>query len=518
MSTAIAAQGRVLDLTRDLKELTRLAGEPRRVDDLLERALDTLRDVIPYDLAAVLELEGEELAVRCARGPLCDDRVRRHRVQLASFPDLRRALETRRARTLDEHDHGHGADPYHGLLDLPHGHSCMVVPLFAGERTLGALTFDRTRCERYDAPLVDLATIYGQIIALALTAAEYAASLERNSRQLAEQNRLLEGEVTGERDAGELLALSQNPAMKRLAELARQVAATDAPVLITGETGVGKEVLARAIHGWSRRRARPFVKLNCAALPENLIESELFGHRKGAFSGATETRPGRFAVANGGTLLLDEIGDLPLGAQAKLLRVLQEGEFEPVGSDRTVKVDVRILAATHLDLERALADGRFRQDLYYRLDVFPLCVPPLRERKEDLLSIAAEILRGIARRTGRGPWRLSAKNLERLRAYPWPGNVRELVNCLERATILSSTQELVLDLPHDAVTREASGGAALGTLAEHERAYLERVLDHTGGKLYGKGGAAEILGLKPSTLQSRMQKLGVSRARRAPTR
>jgi transcriptional regulator with GAF, ATPase, and Fis domain len=193
--------------------------------------------------------------------------------------------------------------------------------------------------------------------------------------------------------------------------------------------------------------------------------------------------------------------------------VLQEGEFEPVGSDRTVKVDVRILAATHVDLERALADGRFRQDLYYRLDVFPLAVPPLRERREDLLSIAAEILRGIARRTGRGPWRLSAKNLERLRAYPWPGNVRELVNCLERATILSSSRELALDLPSESNPTSASPTAPLGTLAANERAYLERVLDHTGGKLYGKGGAAEILGLKPSTLQSRMQKLGVQRAR-----
>lgn len=508
-----AAPSTVIDLTRDLHELARLAGEPRRVDQLLERALDTLRDVIPYDLAAVLELDGETLQVRCARGPLADERVRRHRIELGRFPDLRRALETRRARTLDEADHGYGADPYHGLLDLPHGHACMVVPLFAGERTLGALTFDRTRCERYEAALVDLATIYGQIIALALTAAEYAASLERNSRQLAEQNRLLEGEVTGERDAGELLLLTQNARMKRLAELARQVAATDAPVLITGPTGSGKEVVARAIHGWSRRRARPFVKLNCAALPENLIESELFGHKRGAFSGATETRPGRFAIANGGTLLLDEIGDLPLGAQAKLLRVLQEGEFEPVGSDRTVKVDVRILAATHVDLERACAAGRFRSDLFYRLDVFPLAVPALAERKEDVLSIAVEILRGIAKRTGRGPWRLSAKNLERLRAYPWPGNVRELVNCLERATILSDGPELALDLEAGADGRAADRSATLVTLAEHERAYLERVLDHTGGKLYGKGGAAELLGLKPSTLQSRMQKLGVVRAR-----
>ncbi len=506
-----AADARVLDLTRDLKEIALLAGHPSRVDDLLERALDTLRELIPYDLAAVLELDGSALAVRCARGPLADARVRRHRIELAKFPDLRRALETRRARTLDDGDHAHGSDPYHGLLDLPNGHSCMVVPLFAGERTIGALTFDRARCERYEASLVDLATIYGQIIALALAAAEHAASLERDAQRLAEQNRLLEGEVTGERDAGVLLELSQNVAMKRLAELARHVASTDAPVLISGETGAGKEVLARALHGWSKRRGRPFVKLNCAALPENLIESELFGHRKGAFSGATESRPGRFAVANGGTLLLDEIGDLPLDAQAKLLRVLQEGEFEPVGSDRTIKVDVRIVAATHADLERAIAERRFREDLFYRLHVLSLRVPPLRERKDDLLLLAAEILRGIARRTGRGPWRLSAKNLERLRAYHWPGNVRELVNCLERATILSDGAELALDLAEAAPRTSGAAASELSTLAEHEREHLRRVLVHTRGKLYGAGGAAEVLGLKPSTLQSRMRKLGVER-------
>ena len=503
-------QKEVLDLTSELREIAALASNPARVDDLLERALDALEQGIPYDLAAVLELDGDHLRVRCARGPLADDRVRRHIVSLAEHPELRRTLETRRPRTLDERDHEAGSDPYHGLLDLPDGHSCMVVPLFAADRTLGALTFDRTRCAPYEPALVDLAAVYGQIISLALSAAEQAALLGRYRGRLEERNRLLEGEVTGQTSAGEQIERSTSEPMRRLAQHARQVAVTDAPVLIHGETGSGKEVLARAIHGWSRRANGPFVKLNCAALPEGLVESELFGHKRGAFSGATADRPGRFAVANGGTLLLDEIGDLPPGAQAKLLRVLQEGSFEPVGSDRTIVVDVRILAATHVDLERAIEEGRFRRDLYYRLNVFPLAVPPLRERDEDVPRLARDVLADLARRTGRGPWTIADSDRERLRTYPWPGNVRELVNVLERATVLSPKGELCIDLPESGGGL-ASAAASLAPLSEVERAHVQRVLAATGGRIYGAGGAAEILGLKPSTLQSRMRKLGIER-------
>jgi transcriptional regulator with GAF, ATPase, and Fis domain len=293
--------------------------------------------------------------------------------------------------------------------------------------------------------------------------------------------------------------------------------------LITGETGTGKEVLANAIHGWSKRSDQPIVGINCAALPANLIESELFGHVKGAFSGATKARMGRFQAANGGTLFLDEIGELPLDLQPKFLRALQEGRFEPVGSDRTVRVDVRIVAATNQDLLSAMANGRFRDDLYYRIAVFPIHVPPLRARREDIVGIAENFLESLSRRTGRGPWWLSERSKEWLQAQPWRGNVRELVNTLERATIISPGPELEFDSDWDGV-REPDGeikrsgtvgtqGGRLDTLEAVERRHIQRVLKHTTGKLYGEEGAAAILGLNPSTLRSRMKKLGLGGAK-----
>ncbi|MDF1661491.1 MAG: sigma-54 dependent transcriptional regulator, partial [Planctomycetota bacterium] len=311
---------------------------------------------------------------------------------------------------------------------------------------------------------------------------------------------------------------SSGPEMVQLVHQAKQVALTNAPVLIMGETGTGKEVLAQAIHEWSPRRDHPFIRINCAALPETLIESELFGHLKGSFSGADRKREGRFAVANGGTLLLDEIGELPIGAQAKLLRVIQEGTFEPVGSDQTIRVDVRIIAATHVDLENAIAEGRFREDLIYRLNVFPLELPPLRERLQDVPTLARTLLEKLSQKSGRGPWTLSDQALRKLSQHSWPGNIRELINVLERATILCPHGELQIDFPGRRGARKKAPSSAPNTgmddwpsLADLERRYIRQVLDKTRGKIYGPGGAGEILGLKPSTLQSRMKKLGLTR-------
>jgi transcriptional regulator with GAF, ATPase, and Fis domain len=423
-------------------------------------------------------------------------------------------LELRRPLAMLEHHHASDeGDPYDGVLDLPAGHSCMVVPLFAVDRSLGVITLDRSVCQPYAPETVGLAGVYGQIVALAFLHAEQAQLLDRYRLRLQEHNRLLAEEAGRPSDAGERLEASRSEVMRRLARQARQVASTDTPVLILGETGVGKELVAQAIHDWSPRRGEPFVKLNCAALPEALVESELFGHVKGAFSGATGARPGRFLTANGGTLLLDEVGDLPAGAQAKLLRVLQEGTFEPVGSDQTVRVDVRVLAATHVDLAAAVRAGRFREDLLYRLDVFPLRVPPLRDRPDDVVPIAEDVLRGLALRTGRGPWTLPPATGDRLRAQPWPGNVRQLVNALERATILQPEGPL-----DPALFAAGSTSAApppptdrVLTLDEAQRHHIEAVLARTGGRIYGPGGAAALLGLKPTTLQSRMKKLGVRR-------
>jgi transcriptional regulator with GAF, ATPase, and Fis domain len=543
------ASSSALDLTRDLTEVVRGVA-PTDVDEILRRGLDWLQRVVRFDLATIFWLEGDELVVRAARGPLFRPDVRRHRLPLERYPSVREVLETRRARAFEAHDHAHGdGDPFDGVLDLPAGHACMVVPLAAGPRVFGALTLDRAECDRYPDATVALVEVYGQVLGLALSNAEKAETLERLHDSESTRARLLEAELEGEG----LLGGTASAAMREVYRRAERVAPTTTPVLIRGETGTGKERLAFAIHQMSPRRAQPFVRLNCAAIPAALLEAELFGHVKGAFTGAERDRAGRFQLANGGTLLLDEIGELPMELQAKLLRVLQEGTLEPVGSDRTVKVDVRVLAATHVDLERAIAERAFREDLYYRLDVFPLMLPPLRERLDDLPGLVDTILREQARRTGRGGMRVTPAALVKLAAYPWPGTLRELANLLERATILATSRDItpeLLALPDaprpalaaagdgwsaplvDARARPARGagpgaralgaprvedlaprppGARWPTLEEVEAEYVRRVLAETEGRIYGAGGAAEILGLKPSTLQSRMKKLGVAR-------
>ncbi len=503
-------------LKSDLRSLAAFSTTPAELDALLVQALDALADLIPYDLAAVLELHGERLSVRVARGKLANTSVSQHQISLGEFPTVRRSLESRRPIALLEHHHSSDeGDPYRGVVDLEDGHSCMVVPLFARDRSLGVITFDRLTCQPYSPQVVELAGVYGQLVGLAFILAEQTQHLHRMLGRLQEQNRLLAAEQNTDGSAISNLEASDSPAIQALVRAAKSVAPTDTPVLIRGETGTGKEVLAQALHDWSRRRDAAFYKLNCAALPKNLIESELFGHVKGAFSGATRSRPGRFATADGGTLLLDEIGELPPESQAKLLRVLQEGTFEPVGSDRSIHVDVRILAATHVDLERAVEAGSFREDLYYRLNIFPLTLPPLRERLVDLDKIADTFLARLHARTGRGPWTLSAVGLARAQRHTWPGNVREFVNLLERATILHGEGPLDLDSLQARPASEPSPpllpNAAFPTLREHERAHIVDALRRCNGKIYGENGAAQLLEIKPTTLQSRMKKLGIKR-------
>ena len=498
-------------------DLAALVSRPEATGELFTGALHALRAVVPCDLAAIWRLRADRLDVVAAAGPLADDAVSRHTLSLARYPTVRRALEIRRPIPLEAHHHASvEGDPFDGLLDLPEGHSCMVVPLFAGEQSLGIITLDRSTCGVYPPEVVELAGVYGHLVALAMAFADQAARMDRYRRALEEQNRLLTEEAGGANVACQRLEASASQAMQAVVRQARQVARADLPVLIQGETGTGKEVLAQAIHAWGGRAQRPFVKINCAAIPENLLESELFGHVKGAFSGAERARPGRFVTADGGTLLLDEIGDMPLGAQTRLLRVLQEGAFEPVGSDRTVTVDVRVLAATHVDLEKAVAAGRFRDDLYYRLAVFPLAVPPLRERPEDVAAIAADFLQGATGRGGRGPWTLPPDSRAALAGAPWPGNVRQLLNVLERATILRPQGALTVDLlglggPQQVRAQPPPLAAAFPTLAEHERSYLRAALTRTGGQIYGVDGAAALVGLKPTTLQSRLKRLGLDR-------
>jgi formate hydrogenlyase transcriptional activator len=290
-------------------------------------------------------------------------------------------------------------------------------------------------------------------------------------------------------------------------DLAEQVASTRTTVLIEGETGVGKELVARRIHELSPRALRPMVKVNCAALPSTLVESELFGREKGAYTGSVSRELGRFELADGSTIFLDEVAELPIELQAKLLRVLEEGEFERVGSPRTLRTDVRVIAATNRDLAAEVKEGRFRRDLYYRLSTFPIRVPPLRERRDDIPLLTWALVEELGAAMHREVERIPRRVIEALKAYDWPGNVRELRNVIERAMIRCSGGTLEIGLP-DGTAADTQAEAAT-SLDEAQRRHIRKVLESTSGRISGRGGAAEMLGLRPTTLRSRMKRLGM---------
>lgn len=306
--------------------------------------------------------------------------------------------------------------------------------------------------------------------------------------------------------------VGSSPALESVLSEVERVSPTDSTVLVLGETGTGKELIARAIHNLSTRCGRPFVKLNCSAIPFDLLESELFGHEKGAFTGAVAQKIGRFEMAHTGTLFLDEIGDLPLAVQPKLLRILQEQEFERLGSGRTHQIDVRLVAATHRDLAQMVAQNEFRSDLYYRLNVFPVVVPPLRERREDIRDLVLHFVAVFARRMGKHIEHVPQPTMNAFIAYAWPGNIRELQNLIERAVIRSDNGLLPNPLPPtQSITRSLI--AAPGTLRDHEAALILQTVKDAGGMIGGPRGAAARLGLKRTTLVSKMKKLGIYRPR-----
>lgn len=322
---------------------------------------------------------------------------------------------------------------------------------------------------------------------------------------LREENIYLREEINLLHSHKEIVGNSK--AIRTVLKQIEQVAQTDSTVLIQGETGTGKELVANAIHGLSSRKGRLMIKVNCAALPPTLIESELFGREKGAFTGALSKQSGRFELADASTIFLDEINALPLDLQAKLLRVLECGEFERLGSPRTVKVDVRIISATNRDLVKLVSEGGFREDLYYRLNVFQITVPPLREHREDILPLVWSFVEEFSKRMGKRIESIPQKDAEALQAYPWPGNVRELRNVTERAMIITKESVLHLDVPKIA----QSGADQSRTLNETEKQHIIKALNTTGWRVSGKNGAAEILGINPKTLESRMQRLGIQR-------
>lgn len=395
--------------------------------------------------------------------------------------------------------------------------SNVAIPLKAGGAVVGAITFAflRRSCD-WPEEIIHRLQLIGEVFAGALerqrTDEALRSALAENEKlrnQLELENRYLREQVVLKHRHGRIIG--ESDALKKVLSAAERVALTDTPVLLLGETGTGKELLAQTIHEISARKVRPMVIVNCASLPATLIESELFGREAGAYTGAASAQVGRFVVADGSTLFLDEIGEFPVELQAKLLRVLQDGRFERLGSPQTVSVNVRIIAATNRDLEQAVREGTFRADLYHRLNVFPIRLPPLRERLEDIPSLAWAFVETIGRRMGKTIKSIPRRTMEQFRRYSWPGNVRELSNVIERAMILSSGDTLEVDAPS---SKPGSIGPRM-TLKESERAQILQALQESGWRIRGAGGAAELLAIKPTTLEARMAKLGIRRDKRA---
>ncbi len=374
---------------------------------------------------------------------------------------------------------------------------------------LSALKRSERAFERDD--VVFLEQVAGQVAIAVENALDYEKAIKDRDKET-KQRLYLEEEIRAQWGA----IVGESPALKAALQLVSVVAPTDSSVLILGETGTGKELIARALHDLSSRRERAFVKLNCAAIPLGLLESELFGHEKGAFTGAIAQKVGRFELANKGTLFLDEVGDIPLELQAKLLRVLQEQEFERLGSNRTHKVDVRVIAATHRDLSAMVKQSAFREDLYYRLKVFPINVPPLRQRVEDIPKLVRHFTDLYARRMNKRIDEIPSETMDRLVRYPWPGNVRELQNFIERAVILSPRSVLrapTSDL--EPLHERRDSNTSMTGLQEVERDHIIRALEASNWVIGGRNGAAERLGMKRTSLVYRMRKLRISRPARA---
>jgi formate hydrogenlyase transcriptional activator len=399
--------------------------------------------------------------------------------------------------------------------------SACCVPLATAHGILGTLNLGAFSDDAFSPDQFPLLTRVAGQIAIAVRNAFSYERIEELNAQLAREKLYLEDEIRSDYQFEEIIGRSQ--ALGRVLKEIQTVAPTDSTVLISGETGSGKELVARAIHQLSTRRDHAFVKLNCAAIPTGLLESELFGHEKGAFTGAISQRIGRFELANRGTVFLDEVGEIPLELQPKLLRVLQEREFERLGSTRTLKTDARLIAATNRDLAAFVDEQKFRQDLFYRLNVFPITVPPLRERREDIPMLVRHFAQQFARRMKKNVENISSETMDTLTRYDWPGNIRELQNLIERAVILSTGP--TLDVPVEAlngrrVTAPAVPSTAADkplpdghaqTLEDADRRHIIAALERTNWVIAGPNGAAARLGVKRSTLQFRMRKLGISR-------
>ena len=392
--------------------------------------------------------------------------------------------------------------------------SHLAIPLRIGGRIMGAIAFSARRESRiwpedWTTRLKLVGEVFAQAIVRKREQEKLLAALAENEalkERLERENSYLQRVAQIRPPLG---LTSRSPCFLSVIEEIAQVAQTSSTVLLLGETGSGKEVIAQAIHDASARKDRPMIKVNCAALPASLIESELFGREKGAFTGALARQPGRFEIADGSTIFLDEVGELPLELQPKLLRVLQEGEFERLGGTKTIKVDARVIAATNRDLARAVKEGKFREDLFYRLDVFPIEVPPLRERREDIAMLAWTFVKEFCNSMGKRIDEIADEAMAALQEYHWPGNVRELRNVIERAMILEHGPKLHIKLGH-ATLRPVAVRATAGSLDEAERAIIQQAVEQCNWRIRGSNGAAALLDIKPTTLESRIKKLGLA--------
>jgi Nif-specific regulatory protein len=483
---------------------------------VLEHAVEAMRTQIErIDAIEIFLREGEEAVLKASTGlpEWLIEQFRRLPAPQGYTWKVLRDGQPRYCPDVDQDPYIHPAARSFGVK------SYVSMPIRADGQTVGAININSWHTHAFDDDELRLLAIVSEHLETAIHNAQQAealrhalAEVERLKNRLQAENAYLQEELTTTHHGGEIIGHSH--ALQEVLRRVAQVAPTDATVLIQGETGTGKELIARAIHQRSRYRDRPLVKVNCATLPAGLVESELFGHEKGAFTGAVARKIGRFELADGGTIFLDEIGELPLEVQAKLLRVLQEGEFERVGGAHTLTVAVRVIAATNRDLATAVEAGSFRADLFYRLNVFPLTLPPLRERPEDIPLLVECFLAGMAQKLGRALTGLSDASLARVRRYAWPGNVRELQNVLERAAILARGPIVEIDEALEPRLPSGDHPAPATSLQEVEREHIRRVLTDTHGIIEGPRGAARILGLHPNTLRFRLQKLGIKPPRR----
>ena len=482
--------------------------------ELLKAVSDSLRRLVPHEYASLslYDAESQSLQIHALDFPVSKGLLQEGlSIPLVGSP-TGRALQTRQPVFITRSDiEQFGSDIARRIL-AEGLKSAYCLPLISHDRPLGTLVVASLTDDVFPEKDARLLQHVANQIAIAVENSLAFRRIVERANKLSEEKLYLQDEIRTKYNFEEIIG--ESAALKRVLDQIQTVAPTDSTILIQGETGTGKELIARAIHHLSERRERTLVKVNCASIPTGLLESELFGHEKGAFTGAIAQRVGRFELAHRGTLFLDEVGDISLELQPKLLRVLQEQEFERLGSSRTLHVDVRLVAATNADLTQKVADNQFRADLYYRLNVFPVTIPPLRERREDIPLLVRYFAQKYARRMKRPIDTIPVKSMTALTEYHWPGNVRELENFIERAVILSRGAELQIplaELKQRAAGPSIAASNGLATLENAEREHIVRALGETKWVIGGATGAANRLGMKRTTLQSRMRKLGITR-------